>query len=74
MFIRLADIPFAFVCILFGISSLRLSFTHQMTEGDYNENSEDLIEAPILDAILIIIGLVLFLVVVFLNFAFKDLA
>lgn len=73
LFVRFADIPFALVCIIFGITSLRLSFTHHMIENERDENSEELMEAPILDAILIIIGLALFLSVVFLNFAFEDL-
>lgn len=69
---RLGDVPFALICLVFMISSLRLSFNEQMSSSEHKE--DELVDAPLLDAILIVVGLVLFLAVLFLNFAFPDLA
>lgn len=71
---RLLDVPFALVGIIFAITSLRISFNEQLsTEEEKLIDPNFLAEAPLLDAFLILTGVLLFLVIVFVNFAFPDL-
>jgi len=69
IFLRLADIPFAMICILFASTSIRLSLTYDFIR----KNPDKEPNMPMLDISLIVIGLVLFTLVLFVNFAFKDL-
>ncbi len=73
IFLRLADIPFALVGILFALTSLRISVNEQLSSFDQKKKDE-LVEAPMVDAVLIIISFILFLTVLFMNFAVPDLA
>lgn len=73
IYIRLADIPFAFICIIFAATGLRMSFNHQLSTFEEKRNDQ-YIDAPLLDAFLFIFGLILFMMVLFMNFTFLDQA
>ena len=57
--IKSMDLPFALVALLYGLSSLRISL------GDD-------VKSDMVDAVLIFIAVFVFILLIYLNFAFKD--
>jgi hypothetical protein len=65
-FLRLVDIPFALICLIFAGTSFRLSLKDP-------DNHTKLKEAPLVDAFLVILGLALLAIVLIINLALPDL-
>jgi len=57
--LKTLDLPFAFTALLYGMCSLKISL------GDD-------IKSDMIDAILIFVGVFTFILLIYLNFAFKD--
>lgn len=57
--LKILDLPFALISLLYGLSSLRLSL------GDD-------VKSDLIDAILIFLGVFAFILLLYLNFAFQD--
>ncbi len=73
LLLRYGDLPFAFLALLFGGTSLRLTFSDLLKEESALIGAEDIdAEHPILDAILIVSGLTLFLGLVYMDFALPN--
>ena len=59
LILKSLDLPFALAALLYGLSSLRLSL------GDE-------VKSDMIDAILIFVAVFAFVLMIYLNFAFKD--
>ena len=59
LILKSMDLPFALAALLYGLSSLRISL------GDD-------VKSDMVDAILIFVAVFIFILLIYLNFAFKD--
>lgn len=72
MFLRLADIPLAFVALLFALTSIKLSMIKEVINLATNEEEEKIPHTPMLDYLLMASGIIIFSLVLIINFYFPD--
>ncbi|MBI5414018.1 hypothetical protein HZA38_00700 [Candidatus Peregrinibacteria bacterium] len=75
VFLRYADLPFAFLALLYGGVSLRISLAGSLREENTppEESDDDAGEQPVIDAVLIVIGCLIFFGFVYFDFAFPNI-
>jgi hypothetical protein len=77
MVLRYIDLPFAFVCLLYAGTGIRLALIHHIEEKNKiaTQSGDDITdtENPIIDAVFMIAGLTIFFALVYVDFALPDI-